>query len=115
MIPIHPVQINSTIPNGTYWSLKNILFILISKLAYGNLSVLQIGDVIHIKLSGDGHQVGKHHNHLIFIACMLNKHDAVLSSSNQYCIFLYNGVKQYEVLQKALSFLIDELIVLNKE
>ncbi|CAG8469328.1 8380_t:CDS:2 [Racocetra persica] len=53
-IPIHMVQVNSVTSNGAYRSLKDILFILIPKLAYGKSSVLQLGDIIHIKLSGDG-------------------------------------------------------------
>ncbi|CAG8797975.1 1035_t:CDS:1, partial [Dentiscutata erythropus] len=56
-------------------------------------------DVIHIKLSGDERQVGKHHNYVIFTACILNEHKAVLSPSNQHCIFLYMGAEQYESLQ----------------
>ncbi|CAG8820944.1 3478_t:CDS:1, partial [Dentiscutata erythropus] len=72
-IPIHTAQVNSL--NGAYRSLKDILFILISKLAYRKSPVLQLGDVIHVKLSGDGRQVGKHHNHVMVTACILNEHD----------------------------------------
>ncbi|CAG8735519.1 4066_t:CDS:2, partial [Cetraspora pellucida] len=39
MIPVYPVQINSLAPNGAYRSLKDILNVLIPKLAYGNSSV----------------------------------------------------------------------------
>ncbi|CAG8757528.1 18848_t:CDS:2, partial [Dentiscutata erythropus] len=50
------------------------------KLAYNDSPVLQIGDIIHIKLSGDSRQV-----------------------------------EQYELLQQAFSFLIDELLLLKAE
>ncbi|CAG8496658.1 2919_t:CDS:2, partial [Cetraspora pellucida] len=106
---------NSVIPNGAYRSLKNILLVLILELAYGISPILHLGDVIYVKLSGDGQQVGKHHNHVMFTACILNKHDAVLSSSNQHCIFLYTGMEQYELLNQAFNFLIDELLTLNSE
>jgi len=114
-IPIHMVQVNSETSNGAYRSLKDILFILIPKLAYGKSSVLQLGDVIYIKLSGDKRQVGKYHNHIMLTACILNEHDMVLNLSNQHCIFLYNGTEQYESLQIVFSFLISELTTLNTE
>ena len=115
VIPVHTVQINSLTPNGAYRLLKDILNVLISKLAYGDLAILKVGDVVHVKLSGDGRQVGKHHNHVMFTACILNQHDAVLSPSNQHCIFLYSGIEQYESLQQAFSFLIEDLLTLNTE
>ena len=67
IIPVHSVQINSLTLNGAYRSIKKILLFLIPKLAYSDSPVLQIGDVIHIKLSGDGRQVSKHHNHVMFM------------------------------------------------
>ncbi|CAG8584520.1 1696_t:CDS:2, partial [Scutellospora calospora] len=115
IIPVHVVQIASVTPNGAYRSLKNILHVLISKLAYKDSPVLRIGDIVHVKLSGDGRQVGKHHNHVMFTACILNEHEAVLSPQNQHCIFLYTGTEQYESLQQAFSLLIDELLSLNTE
>ncbi|CAG8601870.1 13030_t:CDS:2 [Racocetra persica] len=75
--------------------------------------VLQLGDVIHIKLSGDKRQVGKHHNHVMVTMCILNKHNMVLNPFNQYCIFLYDETEQYESLQIVFSFLICELTTLN--
>ncbi|CAG8621984.1 9547_t:CDS:2 [Dentiscutata erythropus] len=76
------LQVGSLIPNGTYQSFKDTLHVIVSKLAYNDSLVLQIEGIIHIKLSGDGQQVGKHHNHIMFTACILNKHDAVLSPLN---------------------------------
>ncbi|CAG8670051.1 7688_t:CDS:2 [Dentiscutata erythropus] len=115
MISVYPVQINFLAPNGAYHSLKDILNVLISKLAYGNSSVLKIGDVVYIKLSRNGRQMGKHHNHVMFTACILNQHKAVLSPPSQHCIFLYTGIEQYESLQQAFNFLIKELLTLNME
>ncbi|CAG8626151.1 4779_t:CDS:1, partial [Dentiscutata erythropus] len=91
-------QINSLAPNRAYCSFKDILNVLIPMLAYENLSVLKIGDVVYIKLSGDRWLVGKHHNHVMFTACILNQHEAVLSPSSQHCIFLYMSIEQYESL-----------------
>ncbi|CAG8475094.1 32407_t:CDS:1, partial [Racocetra persica] len=45
---------NSVTLNRAYRSLRNILFIIIPKLTDEKPAVLQVGDVIHIKLSGDG-------------------------------------------------------------
>ncbi|CAG8806055.1 4910_t:CDS:2, partial [Gigaspora margarita] len=53
IIPIHIVQVNSIASNGAYRSLKDILFVLIPKLAYSKSVVLQVEDVIHVKLSRD--------------------------------------------------------------
>ncbi|CAG8472858.1 4019_t:CDS:2 [Dentiscutata erythropus] len=53
IMPNIEFQVGSIIPNGAYRSFKDILHIIVSKLAYNNLPVLQIGDIIHIKLSGD--------------------------------------------------------------
>ncbi|CAG8600891.1 9523_t:CDS:2 [Cetraspora pellucida] len=114
MIPVHTIQINS-VTNGAYRSLKNILLVVIPKLAYGESSVLQVEDIVHIKLSEDGRQVGKFHNQVMLTACILNEQEEVLCPSNQHCIFLYNRTEQYESLQKAFSFLVDELLTLQKE
>ncbi|CAG8480817.1 17706_t:CDS:10 [Cetraspora pellucida] len=89
IIPVHMVQISSITSNSAYRSLKNLLHVLIPKLAYSNSPVVQIGNVIYIKLSEDGWQAGKYNNYIMFTACILNKHNAVLSLSNQHCIFLY--------------------------
>ncbi|CAG8787937.1 11864_t:CDS:1, partial [Dentiscutata erythropus] len=113
MISVYPVQINFLAPNGAYRLLKDFLNVLISKLAYGNSSVLKIRDVVHIKLSRDGRQVDKHHNYIIFTACILNQHEAVLSPLSQHCIFLYTGIEQYESLLQAFNFLIKELLTLR--
>ncbi|CAG8801218.1 16983_t:CDS:1, partial [Dentiscutata erythropus] len=51
----------------------------------------------------------------MFTACILNEYDAVLSLSNQHCIFLYTGTEQYDLLNQAFNFLIDELLTLNVE
>ncbi|CAG8766351.1 7585_t:CDS:2 [Gigaspora margarita] len=50
IIPIHMVQVNSIASNGAFRSLKDILFVLIPKLAYSKSAILQVGDIIHIKL-----------------------------------------------------------------
>ncbi|CAG8463846.1 32713_t:CDS:1, partial [Racocetra persica] len=54
MIPIHIIQVNSVTSNGAYRSLRNILFVIIYKLTDEKSAVLQVGDVIYIKLNGDG-------------------------------------------------------------
>ncbi|CAG8815376.1 6866_t:CDS:2, partial [Racocetra persica] len=62
MIPIHMIQVNFVTSNRAYRLLMNILFVIISKLTDEKPAVLQVGDVIHIKLSGDKQQAKKHHN-----------------------------------------------------
>ncbi|CAG8815416.1 3719_t:CDS:1, partial [Gigaspora margarita] len=52
MILVYPVQINSLVPNGAYYSLEDILNSLIPKLAYRNLLVLKIEEIVHVKLNG---------------------------------------------------------------
>ncbi|CAG8797429.1 18303_t:CDS:1, partial [Dentiscutata erythropus] len=56
IILIYMVQVNSIASDRLNRSLKDILFSLIPKLAYSESEVLQVENIIHVKLSGDGQQ-----------------------------------------------------------
>lgn len=72
------------IGNGAYRSIKSLLQILIPIWKNSNPPVLQIGDIIKLKLGGDGRNVGRKQNHVMMTICLLNEKDNVLKPDHQY-------------------------------
>jgi hypothetical protein len=72
------------IGNGAYRSIKSLLQILIPIWKNSNPPVLQIGDIIKLKLGGDGRNVGRKQNHVMMTICLLNEKENVLKPDHQY-------------------------------
>ena len=72
------------IGNGVYRSVRIFLQKLIPIWNKSVLPILQPGDTINLKLSGDGRNVGRKQNHVMMTVCLLNEKDEVLKPDHQY-------------------------------
>ncbi|EXX58808.1 hypothetical protein RirG_194510 [Rhizophagus irregularis DAOM 197198w] len=88
------------IGNGVYQSIRTLLQTLIPIWNKSVSPILQPGDTINLKLSGDGRNVDHKQNHVMLTFCLLNKKDEVLKPDHQHCICLYVGKEKYETLAK---------------
>ncbi|PKC55147.1 hypothetical protein RhiirA1_476095 [Rhizophagus irregularis] len=91
---------NYEVGNGAYRSLSTLLKILIPVWKGRENPVIIPGDILHIKLGGDGRNVGRKQNHVMLTFCLLNEKDDVLKPNHQYSICLYIGKEKYETLDK---------------
>jgi hypothetical protein len=80
---------NDEIGDGAYRSLSTLLKLLIPVWKVKDQPVITPGDVLHIKLGGDGRNVGRKQNHVMVTFCLLNEGDEVLKPDHQF---------RYEVL-----------------
>ncbi|RHZ87829.1 hypothetical protein Glove_30g8 [Diversispora epigaea] len=102
------------IGNGAYQSIKSLLQILIPIWKNSNPPVLQIGDIIKLKLGGDRRNVGRKQNHVMMTICLLNEKDNVLKPDHQYCICLFVGKEKYDTLEKVAHIFNDQLSELQE-
>ncbi|CAG8519374.1 23319_t:CDS:2 [Gigaspora margarita] len=70
--------------NGAYRTIKSILSIIVPYLVSSKPPILVPNNVIRLKLGGDGCQVGRQQNHVLFTICILNKKELVLFPKNQH-------------------------------
>ncbi|KAF0419437.1 hypothetical protein F8M41_007185 [Gigaspora margarita] len=104
------IEILSTdVGNGAYRSLTALLSIIIPTLVNKEPPVISRGNVIKLKLGGDGREVGRSNHHVMFTVCILNEENDVLDPAKQHCICLYTGIEKFESLQLAFEIFIDEL------
>jgi len=77
---------NNNNQNGlcSFRSIKDLLNILVPIWKKGSSPILVPGDIIKLKLGGDGHIVTHQYSHVMFTVCLLNEKDEVLKPSNQY-------------------------------
>lgn len=80
---------NYEVGNGAYRSLSTLLKILIPVWKERENPVIIPGDILYIKLGGDGRNVGRKQNHVMVTFCLLNEKDDVLKSSHQYRYIFY--------------------------
>ena len=69
--------------DGAYRSIRSILNILIPPLKYSPTFSF-FNNILKIKLSGDGHLVGKKQNQVILTFCLLNEGENVLKPDHQH-------------------------------
>jgi hypothetical protein len=72
------------IGNGVYRLIRTLLQTFIPIWNKSVPPILQQGDTINLKLSGDGHNVGRKQNHVMLTFCLLNERDKVLKPDHQY-------------------------------
>jgi hypothetical protein len=70
--------------NGVYRSVRTLFQTLIPIWNKSVLPILQSGDIINLKLSGDGRNMGHKQNHVMLTFCLLNEKDEVLKPDHQY-------------------------------
>ncbi|CAJ0823681.1 16913_t:CDS:10 [Entrophospora sp. SA101] len=59
--------------NGVFRSISTLLKVLIPFWKSGEKPVITVGDTLHIKLGGDGRNVGRKKNHVLLTFCLLNE------------------------------------------
>ncbi|GES95313.1 hypothetical protein GLOIN_2v1768889 [Rhizophagus clarus] len=70
---------------------------------------------LHIRISGDGHNVGRKVKHVMLTMALLNDIDGLQKPDNHYTLVLYPGAKTYESLKNALAPLISDLVILKEK
>jgi len=99
---------------GGYRSIKKILTFVIKMLINQKVLDYSLDDKIHIRVSGDGRNVGKKIKHVMITFAIMNDRKTIFLPDHHYCLVLYSGIEKYEYLQKALLPLINELDDINK-
>ncbi|GET00460.1 hypothetical protein GLOIN_2v1472827 [Rhizophagus clarus] len=107
-------NLQQSIGKGGQRNIINILKYLIPGLL--NRNVLDITNpTIHLRISGDGRNVGRKVKQVMVTCSILNDFDNIYRPENYYTIILYPGVEKYETLNVVLEPLIMELRKLKEE
>jgi hypothetical protein len=69
---------------------------------------------LHIRISGDGRNVGRKIKHVMITMMLLNHVDGSQKPDNHYTLVLYPGAESYETLRNALVSLISDLCTLQE-
>lgn len=99
---------------GGYRSIKKILTFVIKMLINQKVLDYTLDDNVHIRISGDGRNVGKKIKHVMITFAIMNNKNAIFLPDHHYSLVLYSGIEKYEYLQKALHRLIEELDDIDK-
>jgi hypothetical protein len=97
-----------------YRHITDILLFVIPNLV--NQNILDPNDpIIHIRISGDGRNVGRKVKHVMITCAILDDIFNIHKPDFHYTIILYPGIENYEILQKVMKPMIDELhnLVIN--
>eukprot|EP00732_Lithocolla_globosa_P001621 Lithocolla_globosa_v1_NODE_841_length_3201_cov_10.126828.p1 type:complete len:403 gc:universal NODE_841_length_3201_cov_10.126828:720-1928(+) len=70
---------------------------------------IKSGDVLKIKLSGDGRNVGRKIKHVMMTFCLFNAGKLVVKPEHQFCLSIYVGKEGYDALRQGLAPLVAEL------
>jgi hypothetical protein len=70
---------------------------------------------LHIRISGDGRNVGRKVKHVMLTMALLNDIDGLKKPDNHYTLVLYPGAETYESLKNALEPLISDLVILKEK
>jgi hypothetical protein len=107
-------EITNAQGQGGYRSIKKILTFVIKMLINQGVLNYPLDDNIHIRISGDGRNVGKKIKHVMITFAIMNNKNAIFLPDHHYSLVLYSGIEKYEYLQKALLPLINELDDIDK-
>lgn len=101
-------EVINTIGIGIYCSAKDILCYIIPYLEKNK--ILKLTDpTIHLRISGDGRNVGRKIKHVMVTLMILNHKEKHHHADYHYTTILYPGSEKYETLEFILSPLINEL------
>ena len=70
---------------------------------------------LHIRISGDGRNVGRKVKHVMVTMTLLNDLNGLQKPDNHYTLVLYPGAESYESLRNALAPLISDLNILKEK
>ena len=72
------------IGNGAYRSIYTMLRTLIPIWKQASPAIIKPGDILKLKLGGDGRNVGRKQSHVMITFCLLNEGEEVLKPEHQY-------------------------------
>lgn len=98
---------------GGYRNIINIINYLIPYYLKNNIINL-IDNNLHIRISGDGRNVGRKIKHEMITFAFLNNSENIMKPDNHYTLVLYSGKEDYNSLLTSLSFLCRELSKLKE-
>ncbi|CAG8534028.1 2289_t:CDS:2 [Scutellospora calospora] len=101
-------SVTKSIGMGAYRSIKEILAYLIPVWLKKGIITVDL-PIIHIRISGDGRNVGKKVKHVMFTFTVLNDLGNIFKPDYHHTLILYPGIECYESLEIALSILISDL------
>lgn len=100
-------EVESLVGKGVRRSIKDILnFIIPSMISKGILNYSE--SILHIRISGDGRNIGHKVKHLMITFTILNKMN-IFKSNSHFALLIYLGMECYNTLQTILAPLIAEL------
>ncbi|CAG8682466.1 841_t:CDS:2 [Funneliformis mosseae] len=106
-------EVVNTIGLGIRRSIKDILYYIIPQLQ--KQDILKSSDpIIHLRISGDGRNVGKKIKHVMVTFMILNHESRHHHADYYYTIILYPGTENYNTLKFILDPLCNELRSLKK-
>ncbi|PKK72179.1 hypothetical protein RhiirC2_777513 [Rhizophagus irregularis] len=106
--PIIVEQVNSAIGKGAYRSIKKILKYIVP--AYiQNEKLDPASPIIHLRISGDGHNVEQKVKHVMITVALLDDSAKLFEPNYHYTVVLFPGTENYSTLKIAADTLIREL------
>jgi len=106
-------MVHEAIGNGGHRSIIKILQYLIPSLV--ECKVLDMENpTIHLRISGDGRNVGRQVKHVMITCAIMNNKDCLKKPDAHYTIVLYPGTENYTTLQIALDPMLKELQYLKE-
>ncbi|CAG8833442.1 2955_t:CDS:2, partial [Gigaspora margarita] len=101
-------EVTKSIEKGVYQSIKDIHDYIIPSLL--EKKIININNpILHIRISGDGRNVGNKVNHIMVTFVLLNDYTNIYHPDHHYTLMLYPGIKKYNNLKIALAPLIKDL------
>ncbi|CAG8508882.1 7150_t:CDS:2, partial [Scutellospora calospora] len=101
-------EVTSSIGKATYRSIKDILLYIIPSLLKKGI-INHSNSVLHIRISGDGRNVGHKVKHVMVTFTLLNDLANLYNPNYHFTLLLYPGIEQYTILEIALAPLIADL------
>lgn len=96
------------IKNGGYRSAKDILIYIVPVLILNG--ILDVNNpIIHLRISGDGRNVGRKIKHVMITMAILDDEQNINKPDYHYTIVLYPGIENYEILEVMMAPFIQEL------
>jgi hypothetical protein len=107
------IEIIQNIKKGGTRSVKNILKYIVPVLISNE--ILNINDsTIHLRVSGDGRNVGRKIKHVMLTIAILNDIQNIHKPNHHYTTVLFLGVEKYEILEIMMASFIKELDEIKK-
>jgi hypothetical protein len=102
------IEVIQKIKNGGYRSAKDILKYIVPVLILNG--ILDMNDpIIHLRISGDGRNVGRKIKHVMVTMAILNDEQNIYKPDYHYTTVLYPGIEKYEILEIMMAPFIQEL------